>query len=83
MAWLEDSFDIAGKIPKASHVKKIIFLGCDAILFKPLAIKEFSIWNNGYDTLVFSVFELSVKSIFLVTGSNPTFSNKAPCLIAL
>ena len=38
---------------------------------------------RGYDTLVFSVLLESSKSIILVFLSYTTFSNKAPCFIAL
>ncbi len=55
IAWSRVRRDTGGSTPNASHVRKMMLLACpprDGSLL-------FSIWWIGYETRVFSVFELS------------------------
>src|SRR5699024_11379054 len=50
-----DNLLIGGNVPDASAVKKIIALGCPAIL----GVMMFSMFSNGYAARVFSVYDVS------------------------
>ena len=65
--------------PKASAERKITFLASGAL---EIGLTMFSMWLIGYETRVFSVTDLSAKSIFPL-ASTVTFSSNASRLIAL
>lgn len=48
--------ETGGRIPKASAVRKIIFVGCVSIV---AGISAFGMYSNGYAQRVFSVSEPS------------------------
>lgn len=72
------SLETGGSTEKASQVRKTMFLGW------PQTAGSWTLGMNsrGYEALVFSVIEISLKLTFLFSSS-PTFSRTVPNLIAL
>lgn len=76
-----DSLAIGGKTPKASQVKKMMFLACPAIDGN----LAFGMCSNGQQALVFSVMETSSQLTTPYSSGlwNLMFSKIAPNLMAL